>query len=316
MVKRLVPLVVLVLVAFALLPACRAPKLNIIDLVPQCDLVGNVQVARLIDEQAIRDAYEQTEKPPEMPQTFEEALDWVEQETGVNVRDFTQAVMFGDLFANEDYFGFIAEGSFNEAKLVSALEQSIGAKLDRLEYKGYTLYVMEELMALTFLDSGTLVIGAVEAVKDVIDVKEGDAARLSGGVLEIYDALGDVALKVALGLPAGVLEGMAEEALPSELPLNVNVFQKLEAVGFSYDTKDSAFDIGVKLYCSDAAAATEFEKTITGLLSMVTMMGTAPELNQFLDRLEIATDGRWLNIAITITPEDIEALPGAVQGLQ
>ncbi len=84
------------------------PGLTAIELVPQdANLIASIQISEIISDQDLRDAYDEFEKEPGQPQTIEEALDELVGEIGIDLRDFSEAVIFADITTIEqaDYLG-------------------------------------------------------------------------------------------------------------------------------------------------------------------------------------------------------------------
>ena len=96
--------------------------LPLVKLVPEdANLVAGAQIEEILEDPHLRRTYDKAPKPPDMPKTAEEGLSLLERETGVDLRDFSQAILFGDL-SREEYFGVIAEGAFDREELIEATE--------------------------------------------------------------------------------------------------------------------------------------------------------------------------------------------------
>jgi hypothetical protein len=73
-----------------------------------------------------------------------------------------------------------------------------------MDYKGRQIHVgqnEEDTMSLSFLEDNTLIMGTLPAVQAVIDVPEGDQARVSGKVYNTFVGLGDPLFSMALAVP-------------------------------------------------------------------------------------------------------------------
>ena len=113
--KKVISLLLVSALALTTITACQGTKYNAIELVPdEANLIANIQISRIINDQDIRDAYDETEKPPDQPQTFEAALDEMVEEIGIDLNDFSQAVVFvnTDAMEQDGYIGIIIEGTF------------------------------------------------------------------------------------------------------------------------------------------------------------------------------------------------------------
>ena len=126
--KKLFPW--LLAVAFILPSAvgCKA-ELTALELVPEnANLIANIEVSQIINDQDFRDAYDRAEKETGQPQTVEEGLNEIVRETGIDLRDFSRAVVFGDIATLDQngYFAVIVEGTFNEPQFIGNIEQKGG----------------------------------------------------------------------------------------------------------------------------------------------------------------------------------------------
>ena len=199
--KKLFSWLLVLVVVSASVAGCKAAELGLtatesvltaMDFVPQdANLLAKIQISKIINDRDLRDAYDNATKEPEQPQTVEEALNELVTETGIDLRDFTQAVIFADITALEqtDYLGVIAEGTFNEEQLIDNLEEQAGEELTTSDYKGYKLYTRgsnkyrlyideEEGFGIAFLSDRMLLLGTTKVLKDAIDARRVSRSRL------------------------------------------------------------------------------------------------------------------------------------------
>jgi hypothetical protein len=156
--------------------------------------------------------------------------------------------------------------------------------------------------------------GAMQPVKDVIDVKKGDGAALSGTVLDTYDKLGDALIKVAVAVPPGVVEGQLGQSA-SQLLGDLSAFEKVKSVGMTLSKNDGSIALDVKLCCADSDSAQSIEQSINGLIifaEFLTSMSENQQQNQTLDTLlnkvELGRSDSCVNITVTATLAEIEGL--------
>jgi len=278
-------------------------------LVPQqADLVASVRIGRILADPDLAAAYDQAPKEPEMPQTLDEALDMVVAETGIDPRDFSEAVIFGDL-DSEQYFAAIITGTFDPQALIAAIEQA-SAEMEVTQYGGYDIYRPEgEGVAVCFLSDDSLVIGFIEAVKDVIDVQKG-APCLSGPLYDAYNSLGDVWIKVAVEVPEGAIGEIPEE----EIPIDLEAFEDLQLVGFGFNKVGQTLSAQLKLYFSTSGAAADAEGMISSLISLLPVTGDLPpEVVDLLDGLNVSRSDSCVTISLQTTVTEIENLVEAMQ---
>jgi hypothetical protein len=183
-----------VFVALVILTACgsAAPGATAQDLVPPwANFFAQVQVSQILQDSDIATLYDQTPKGPDDPQTFQELLDKAQQESGIDFRQFSAAILFGDISRDDEYFGVIAKGQVNQEQFLSAMQEQSEHPFTSIDYKGRQIHVSqheEDTPALSFLGDNTLVMGTLPAVQAAIDVQEGDQPRVSG---KVYDTLLD-----------------------------------------------------------------------------------------------------------------------------
>ena len=294
---------------------------NPIELVPQrANLVGMIDLSPLLSDNDFADIYDRLPKKSQDPQTLSDALDRVKEQIGIDLRQFGEGVFFGDVSESGDnggYFGFIVKGDFNRDDLISAIETRAGIKLSIIEYKGYEIYTDgDETSALSFLSNEVLVIGGMVRVKDVIQVKEGDRAALSGEVLETYNELGNALIKVASLVPES-----SRGALPSpsdSSSVDLSPFADVEKGGLVVAKEGQSISLKVKLYFTNSKSA-ESAGRLVSLAQMFTDLLPVPEedsqlVPELLNKLEVNTSGTLLTISIGMTVSEIEDMISSGNG--
>jgi hypothetical protein len=286
---------------------------NPIELVPQrADLVGMVDLSSILSDNDFAGIYDRLPKKSQDPQTLSDALDSVKEQIGIDLRHFGEGVFFGNVSESGDnggYFGFIVRGDFSRDDLISAIETRAGIKLSIIEYKGYEIYTNgNETSALSFLSNEMLVIGGMVPVKDVIEVKEGDRAALSGEVLDTYNELGNALVKVASVIPEsrrGVLPSLSDGS-----SIDLSSFADVEKGGLVLAKEGQTISLKVKLYFTNSKSA-ESAGRLVSLAQIFTDMLPIPEqgralVPELLKKLEVNTSGTLLTISIEMTVSEIE----------
>jgi hypothetical protein len=317
MARRTVPLIIAIVIVVAVVAVLAValiapPGIQAIDLAPQeANFVAGVQISKILTDEDIIEAYNEAEKPPEFPQTFDEALDWVEDEIGLDPRDFSEALIFGDI-ESEDYFGGIVKGTFVEEELIASIEEATGEEMPTIAYNDYQIYIITEgaqELGICFLGNDTIAVGPVDAVKDVIDVKKGDKERLSGPVYDTYNKLGEAWIKGALEVPGETMGEIPEGGVP----IGLAAFEDLEVMGFSFNKAGESLFIQVKLYFSDAESAADAEEMISSMMSLLPLMpDVPPEIVALLDELSVSLSDSWVTISLETTMTEIEELMEAM----
>ncbi len=230
--------------------------------------------------------------------TLDQALEWMEDEIGIDLRDFSEAVIFGNTEL-ENYFGAILKGAFDKEALIEGIEGVAGEELTITEYKGYQIYtttIDAEKGAICFLGGDTILCGLVGAVRDAIDVKEG-APHLSGPIYEAYNALGDAWIKVVAAVPE---TAMGE--IPEDVSIGLEAFSDVEMLALSLNKAGEAVSLQLKLLFSSSEGAADAEDTISGLLSFISILpDIPPELIDMIDGLDVSVSGSWVTISFQTT---------------
>jgi len=292
---------------------CEAEKaekkgIAAIDLVPQtANIAASVDLNRIFADDDVLDIINQIAANLEEPKTVDELLAQVEEEAGIDLRDFFEVLIFGD-FESEDYLGAIVKGDFEQEALIGSIENAVGEELSASDYKGYQIYnIPDQEMAICFLNSNTILGGSRAAVKDAIDVKEG-APSLGKPIYDTYSVLGDAWVKVAAEVPAEAMDEM-----PEELPPGFNTFLDMQAIGLSFNKVGVNLSLQLKLLFPNSANAEDAKGAFDALKGMLAFIPDLPgEATEIVDRLNVEQSGSWLTISFEATKAEIR---GWVQDL-
>ena len=318
--KSLSWLLVLVLILLTAAIGCnKAPgtELTAIELVPQqVNLLANIQVTRIINDPDFQDAYDAATKEPGQPQTFEEALNELVKETGLDLRQFSEATVFADITTMEqaDYVGCVAEGTFDEKEFIDNIESNTGEQFNTSDYKGYKLYTDEDQeLSLAFLSDSMLLLGTIRAVKDAIDVSKGVRKPVGGAILDTYNQLGDALIKFAFEFPEEARRALAEGVAPGEIPVSLEPFADIDIIGFLLNKEADTITIRITPHFLSTDSANDARDTLGGAITMFKGMLQDPEMKELLGKIQVTADGSWLAIAFEITLSEIERLSETFQ---
>ena len=303
---------VLILAAVA---GCKAPEPTpeptALELVPQgANLIAEIQVSRIVDDQDLRDAYAKADKEPGQPQTVEEALDELVEESGIDLRDFSRAVIFADITAMEqaDYLGCILEGTFDEKQFIDNMEEEAGEELTTSDYKGYRLYIdKEDEFGIAFLSDKMLLLGTTKAVKDAIDVSKGERQQVSGILLETYNRLGDALIKFACEFPEEAWKTI-EENVPSDIPISLEVFANIDIIGFALNKEAETITVRITPHFLSTDSAQDARDTLSGAIMLSRATLEVPEIKELLRKTKVTLNDSWVTIALEITLSELEQL--------
>lgn len=313
MLRKVVPLVIAVAILASLgVVGCAAPAASspLIELVPQeVNLVAGIQISRILADEDIRTLYNEAPKEPDQSQTFEALLSVAEAMSGIDLKDFSEALVFGDVSSvDAGYFGVIVKGTFNGDQLIASIEEHTGVEFATLTYKGYEIYRDEQQNAIAFPYDDIFFSGTLDAVKDVIDVKEGKAG-ISGELYDTYTALGDAWVKAAVVVSEEMTTALLEEPVPSEFPINLELFGDIDIAGCAFNKVAETIAIQVALHFVTADSAETFEDLISGLIAMVRFMPDVPaEFADILDMIEVTTTDSVMTITLEATVAEISDL--------
>ena len=294
--------------------ACATEKgTPAIDLVPQqANFAAEVNLSRIFTDPDVLDLVNEIGAQLEEPKTIDELLDQTEEKTGIDLRDFSKIVVFGDT-EFERYVGAILKGDFDQEALIDSIESKFGEEMTTTSYKGYKLYLIRregEELAICFLDDNSIALGATVTVEDVIDVKDGGDG-LSGPVYEAYTSLGDAWLKAAAEVPEKAMGNIAGV----EIPVALKVFEDVQAAGFSFDKAGQALSVQFKLYFPTPDSATAAKEAIDNLMNLATLLpNVSPETLDMLKKLSVGVSGVSVTISLETTVAEIQSAVEAMVG--
>ena len=236
--------------------------------------------------------YDDAPKSSDDPQSFEDLLDLALGETGVDLRKFETAILFGDVSQEDEFVGAMAKGSFEQATLLAAFENLGETGLVSENYKRQQIHVggtKDNTFDLGFLSDQVLLIGTVPAVQAVIDVQMGDSQPVSGKVVDSLEALGDPLFKMALVVPPEALAKLEDEMGDgSFVPVALEAVQDLDVVTLVVDRPGADLTIEAQLRFSNSDSAAEISNTLIGFLALAKDFAPDEQTQELLKKLEIA----------------------------
>lgn len=321
--KSAVVLLLLVsLLAVSQLAGCSNSSvgaMNPIALVPEkANMVGQADLSETLQDKELMGIYDKAPKDASNPQTYNDAVTQLKDKYNIELNSFEEGVFFADVSQSSedvDYSGAIVKGKFNKDDLIAAIESDSETEWTTINYKDYDIYSNEvEDTAFAFVADNMFVIGTMQPVKDVINVRKGDSRALSGGVLNTYNNLGDALIKVTVAVPPGVSEGDWGQSA-SELLGDISAFDKVKTVSMTVSKNDDSVTFDVKLCCEDNDSAQTIEDSINGLIGFIGLIMNQSEdqeqnqaLETLLNKVDISRKDSCVNIALTATIAEIEDL--------
>jgi len=351
MLKKIALLAVSLLIVALMLAAvaCSSGSTNSVSdnsekvLVPQkASMLARISIESVLADKDIRDLYDKADKGADVPATFDELLQKFQDTTGLDLKDFKETTLFGDITGlsqslsgggvtpSGGYFGAIVNGTFKNDELIAAIEKGTGQKLESEAYKGYDIYAITDTSnsntgSLVFLDEGVLVIGSSEAIKDVIDVKNGQKG-LGGDLLEAYEKLDGSWGKLALNIPGEWLSQLPDEQDIGGIgTLKLKAFKEMRMATAALDRAGDNFSLEIRVAFSGGASASGAKDAIDGFISVLQGLiklaggsGDMPEmatLAKLLNSLQLSVSDNWLTLSLELTTEQVEELMPMLQGM-
>ena len=300
------------------------PPVAVPAVIPQkADLLGSINVAEVIDDDILTAAYlAWAEGNSDMPPTWEEALDGIESDTGVDLRDFSNIIMFADAQsvascreagenASMPYFGVVAEGNLSESVLVDSIESKLGQELITTDYHGYAIYnlppldTQDESVSVVFLADGRVVFGDSVAVTDVIDVVRGVQPSISGTVGDLYSKLGDVPIKLVTRVPDSVTGEIPPEIPLGPKSLSLLSFHDIEYLTLSLMRKQDVVHTVVSLEFSnsDSAETSYWMMWVAQMASKVIV--DDPDVEGLLSKVHLSRSESSVFLTVDMTASEI-----------
>ncbi len=310
--KNMVYCILMLVLVLTVTTGCEEPEPATIELVPQdANMLGSIQLSEILNDKDLIEAYEEIEKEPGEPQTFEETLDEIIEETGVDPRDFSEAIIFGNLseFEQDEYIGFVLKGTFNQKQYINRLEDRGNREFVTSDYKGYKLYIDEEdEYGLAFLGNTILLVGSIEAVKDAIDVRKGDRKQISGAILDAYNQLGDVLIKFAFEFPEEARKAILEEPTPEDIPISFESFADIDILGFALNKEGDTISVYINSHFLSTDSAEDAYNTLSGAILLFKGMAPDPKIKELLSKLNVSVADDSVEIAFETTLSEIEKM--------
>jgi len=282
----------------------------------QANFIAKVQVADILRDLELESFYDRAPKSSDDPQSFEDMLDLALGETGIDLREFQTAIIFGDMSREDEFVGAMAKGRFEQATLLAALEKQGETKLVSEIYKGQEIHVGntdDQTLALGFLSDEVLLIGTVPAVQAVIDVQVGDRQPASGKVVDSLEALGDPLFKMAMVVPPEALAKLDEEMGDGGfVPIAFEAVRDLDLVTLVVDRPGADLKIAAQLNFTNSDSAAEIGNTLIGFLALAKGFAPDEQTQELLQKLEIAVQDRTINIRFQAPLADLKEVASAM----
>jgi len=257
-------------------------------------------------------------------QSYEDILAEVESQSELSRDGFHSVTVFTNASSveNEQYAGMIAQTDWSWEDLIEASEATmddIEEDLTEDSYNGVTVYkndtaqVEEDAWIADFGD-GTFAVGSSQAVKDVIDTRQGDAEPFSGDLRNAYDNAEDGYMKMAMVVPE---EQVSQAGQQTGVP--TNFVPTPEIVTMTYHTGDDMMNLDAQMTMANQEEAEQFNQVVGATLDPPSDSSQGAQAGPFATLVE-ATDvnqnGKDVTIGFSITPEDLLTVLESLQNMQ
>ena len=244
--------------------------------------------------------------------SLEELVDQILDEIGIDIQQFSSVLLFGDVTKFEDSFGAIAKGSFDEDRLIAGFEGATNQSLSVTEYRGKTIYFdPDQDVAISVLDDQTLVLGNSRAsVRSVIEVAEGGAERVTGRLIDAFDALDDPLLGVVLILPDDIVEalGFPKDLVPEDAPINARIFTDVELIALSFDKRTDRLSFDARAEFSSESSASDVADILEGGVKILGGLSSDETAKELLRRVEISRVDTTITLHAEASVADLKHL--------
>jgi len=288
-------------------------------LVPnRADGIAEIKVAEILNDEDIADLYARyAVTDPYAPQTLRLALDEFKEETGIDLRYFDDAVVFGDVSTLKTaipYYGAIVECNIPAKYFFEAFCQLTDTDFETEKYSGYKIYTLNGEVSIVFLNKELIAIGPQNAVKDVIDVGLGKAQPISGELYELYATLGNPLYKGACKVPWAIGKEIPPDWPPDEeRSVDVRPLREIDLVSAALDKNGSGMNAQIQLHFGSSTSAIDTSECIKNLKAWTRYIMPLPELTNIVDAIHVVVYDSRVSVELDVTLSEIKDLIGALE---
>ncbi len=284
------------------------------ELVPEGPtFLANIELAGILSDTDIESLFDVLPAGDDGFPGLDDLMDQVLEETGIDLRQVSNVRVFGNLFGEDEdqYFGLIVRGTFDEGALAKALEEGTDDVVNTSQYKDHEVYTDhgESQLALSLVEEDLLVYGSLDAVRAVIDVREGDAKPGSGKVFDILDEVDEALIQVAVEVPAGAVEDF------EDIPFNLSSLADITAVAASFDKDGESLRTHAVVDFLSAESALAARDSIEGFRLIARGQITDEGAKELLDKLEVEAEGERLVVDYEATVSELQELAESLESL-
>ena len=255
-----------------------------------------------------------------------------EEQTGISVSSMDSAELYVDFNAAMRIalglevvgagpvlnFGMSLKGEIDQGEFLDRLEQANGAGsgdgLQVENHRGFTLYTGPDGnlgdLSFAFPRSDTILFGADDAVREMLDVAAGHSAPVPTETSELLNALGSRDFGLVMVVPPDALElategedqGMAVLATLAPGALTADLIVLNLKMG------ESAISMHSAHHFSDETTATAAREFNEDSMDLIGAMSGSPKVQELLEGVHIAQDGTLVAYGMDLDAESIAAI--------
>jgi hypothetical protein len=246
-------------------------------------------------------------------QSYEDILAEAESESELSRDGFHSVTVFANASTveNEQYAGMIAQTDWSWEDLIAASNATMGDIEEQLtedSYNGVTVYkndtaqVEEDAWIADFGD-GTFAVGSSQAVKDVIDTRQGDAEPFSGDLRNAYENAEDGYMKMAMVVPEDqVSQAGQQTGVPT------NFVPTPEIVTMTYYTGDNTMNLDAQMTMANQEEAEQFSQVVGATLDPPSDSSQGPQSGPFamlVEATDVKQNGKDVTVGVSMTPDEL-----------
>jgi hypothetical protein len=243
--------------------------------------------------------------------SYEDILAEAESESDLSRDGFNSLTVFtnAEEIDQEEYVGMIAETDWTWEELQSASEEEF-EDIEEDSYNGVTVYketdAMDEEAWIADFGDGTFAFGTPQAVRDVVDTREGEASPFSGRLRDAYDRAADGYMKLAMLVPEEQVDEAGQQA-----GVGASFAPTPDVVTMTYHTDGDTMNLDAQLTMASQEEAQQLNQLASATLEPPTgdqSGGQGGPFAALIEATSVSQDGDTVTMNFSITPDELLAL--------
>ncbi len=293
---------------------------KLIELVPDgVSMVAEIQVNDIVRAWRVYSAVKGNEATVEW---FEQAKDEFRETSGLEMDDISEVLLFaahGDVPTDgmPAYAGGIVNGKLDGDRTIENISRATGLTFDEEPYGEFTIHLSTDgEKAAAFLTGSVMVMGSPEAVKNCLDVAQGDGAPVSGQVLNMYTSLGSGVMRMAMVVPDASNKPTAEVPdITAMMIPGLQVLSEIETLGtvVTMDAQKVTVDNRFGFPATDTAD--KAAKAMKAVMSLFSLAGES-DAADLAERIEITAVDTAVRFSCDLTYAELTEMLDAFEEMK